>query len=101
MSLPFTVESLLSKVSVDLAKQQDSIIMAELNELVSRGLLVVEQTQPVIVKARDSDTLELRQKMRLVLKDQEYIQALEAQNKQLKEQLEGIKSYIFSKAETK
>lgn len=73
--------------------------MEQLNEFISRGLIIVELTQPTFVHSPDSTKVEIRQSCKLVLKDQEYIQDLERENKALKEQHDKIReaaSLIFS-----
>jgi len=83
-----------SDVAMDIAKQQEELILESLGELITRGLLVVEKTQPVLVgrweRDRDKYTVELRQNIKLVLKDQEYIEKLEKENKELNARLQAI-----------
>jgi hypothetical protein len=93
MSLPTQLESMLSKVERDLAKQKDNILMAQFNELIVRGLLVVEETTPTLVQSMDRDTVELRQAVRLVLKDQEYIEQLENEIMELRKNLDYVKEF--------
>ena len=94
MSLPYSVESMLAKVQTDLARQQDALLMTQLNELVSRGLLVIEKTQPTFVQSINSDAVEIRQQIRLVLKDQEYIQKLEQEVKELRDERQAIANAV-------
>ena len=78
-------EFMLSTITKDLMQQKEDIILEQLNELVSRGLLVVESTRPVLVQDSRFDLnapykITLQQKVKLVLKDQEYIKKLEKEN---------------------
>ena len=64
--------------------------MEQLNDLISRRLLVVVMGQPTLVRYENSDRVELRQTCQLVLKDKEYIEKLEKENTELKEKLDKI-----------
>lgn len=78
----------VNDVLQDLARQKDQLIVDQLGDLLERGLLVVEQTQPVLVQSYDKNKIELKQSVRLVLKDKEYIERLEKENIELKSQVE-------------
>lgn len=89
----------INEVVKDIAKQTEDLLMEQLNELVSRGLIVIEQgPMTLIEEARQPFTsppghrIRLCQTVRLVLKDQEYIEALEHRNKELEKLLEEIKA---------
>ena len=75
-------------------RQKENLILAQLNDFISRGLLVIEQGPMSLVRALDSDKIELRQEIKLTLKDKEYIQKLEAENAELKKSLEFIKNML-------
>lgn len=79
-------------VMLEMLRQKEVIIMEQLNELLSRKLLVIEQTEPVLVQTFENgeNKVELRQGVRLVLKDQEYIEQLEKENEQLKKRLQEM-----------
>lgn len=89
----------------DLARQKDQLIIDQLGDLLQRGLLVIESTQPVLVESYDpshnKNKIELKQSVKLVLKDKEYIERLEKENAELKAQLqvfiEGVKNYVSKK----
>jgi len=84
----------ISKVVADIGKQQENIILGQLNDLIKRGLLVIESTQPTLVQDPDSTKILLRQSVKLTLKDIEYIQSLEEENKKLKEKLLSIETAL-------
>lgn len=78
-------------------KQQENLILEQLGELLTRKLLVVEATQPVLTSEYDVSgkyTLELKQAIRLKLRDQEYIENLEKENKELKEIIQKLKDVL-------
>jgi len=85
---------MLQEVITDIAKQQENLILEQLGELITRGLLVVEKTEPVLTggweRDRDKYTVKLEQKIRLVLKDQEYIEKLEAENAEYKDLIKRL-----------
>ena len=68
----------------DAAQQKEKILVNQINELVSRGLLVIEQGEMQFVRLEHEEKIEMRQNCRIVLKDQEYIEKLEAQVDRLK-----------------
>lgn len=88
----------LNSALLEVNKQTESIILSQLNELISRGLLVIESTQPVLVADYDlyhngtfnrdkPYNIRLQQMVKLKLKDQEYIEKLEKENEELKKQV--------------
>lgn len=79
-----------SEIIKDLAAQQERIILEQLDGLVEKGLLVIEQAQPVLIKNSHSNKIEVSQKIRLALRDKEYIERLEKENAELKRRLEMI-----------
>lgn len=80
-----------SDVAKEVSKKTESEILRQLNEHISRGLIVIEQTQPQFVSTpEDPNKIEIRTSVRLKLKDQEYIEKLECDNKNLKDALDGI-----------
>ena len=71
------LDNIVSEISV----QRDRVILEQLGELTRRGLLVVEQTEPVLVYEHDDcggHAYRVKQAVSLKLKDQEYIEKLEA-----------------------
>ena len=87
----------LNETIKSLMEQKESIILEQLSELISRGLLVVEETSPVLVRKHNPEGLygvELKQAVRLVLKDQEYIEKLEAKVAELEGCIKEQARYI-------
>lgn len=72
------------------AKATEQSILQQLNDFVSRGLIEVQQTVPQFVRSFDSDVVEIRQSVTLVLKDKEYIEKLEAKVKKFEEILTAL-----------
>lgn len=73
------------------AKKQEEYILSQLNEFISRGLIVVERTQVTFIRDEMSNEIKISQGIRLVLKDQEYIEKLEKENKELKNLISVVK----------
>lgn len=79
------------------AENTEKVIMSGIQDLVKRGLLVVE-TGPIKFTKRvgaENHEIEVHQEVNLVLKDQQYIEQLENENKKLKEIIQDLK--LFSK----
>lgn len=85
---------MMNEVAKEISQQKENLLLEQLNDLVSRDLIVIEQTQPVLVQDSDSNKLIFRQAIKLTLKDKEYILKLEEENKQLKETLDIIKEKL-------
>lgn len=90
----------MTKITESLVKQisehAEQTILDQLNEFISRGLIVAEIEQPVIVQsylAPDQDAIKINvaRKVVLKLKDQEYIERLEDKIQGLEQQLNQIK----------
>lgn len=76
----------------DLLKQQERYILEQLSELVSRGLIAIESTQPVLTQRYSPETSKteifLEQAIKLVPKEKEYIEELEARIEELEGKLD-------------
>lgn len=93
-----TMEKTMKTIAEKVAQQTESVILEQIEELVKRGLLVVEREPLSIYQVRDQATGEVKfnigGKIRLVLKDQEYIEKLEKQVKEYSELFATIKNGI-------
>lgn len=82
------LSSVIPEIGNQISKQTEIIILEQLNDLISRNLLIVETTQPTFVTeySQNSDKIQVKvmQQCRLVLKDKEYIEKLEKENEELK-----------------
>jgi hypothetical protein len=91
----------MSKLIYDVAKQKENLILESLGDLITRGLLVIEETQPVLTGGwspnEDKYEVKLEQKIRIVLKDKEYIEKLEKENADYKERLETMRIALDNK----
>jgi hypothetical protein len=90
-----TMDDQIHSVIQEISKQKDAILMTSLKELVDKGLLVVEQTEGVLVTSpADPYKFEFRQSVRLVLRDKEYIKELESKVKHLEEKIGTLQSIM-------
>lgn len=78
-------DNIASEIADKVAKATEQSILQQLNDFISRGLIEVQQTVPQFVRSFDSDVVEIRQSVTLVLKDKEYIEMLEAKVKKYEE----------------
>ena len=78
------------------AEQAEGLILEQLNDLVSRGLLVVELGPLSFYSTSNLDGthLKVHRTVKLVLKDKEYIETLEAENAKLKDVLARLKAVV-------
>ncbi len=77
------------KIVNDLANQKEKKLLGQLGWLVSRDLLVIEQTEPSIVQNPDGG-MSVVQTVTLSVKDKEYIEKLEMKIKDLTEKLNAV-----------
>lgn len=84
-----------TEVAQHAAEATEKEISNQLNELISRGLLIVRTQGPVLVQDGFSSKVSVRLAVRLELKDQEYIEKLEAENETLKEKLFTISKAFY------
>lgn len=79
-----------------LVKQKEELLLQQLNWLVSRGLLIIEEGPMSLVTTPGSYDIQLKQTVELVVKDKEYIEKLEKENNTLKLRLLEIRE-VFDK----
>jgi hypothetical protein len=75
--------AVVSEVGSEIARQTEQTLMHQLNEFISCGLIEIESSQPLFVREQDSDNVTIRTAVKLKLKDQDYIESLERQIKEL------------------
>lgn len=73
----------MSEIQKKTATATEKAILAQLNDFVSRGLIVVEVSESFLTRQSDSSQLEVSQRVVLKLKDQEYIEKLEKRVEEL------------------
>lgn len=86
-----------SELAKEAVRHANEAILSQLQDFASRGLIEIQMTVPVFVQVVNpigKHTFSIQQGCRLVLKDKEYIEKLEKENKELKNILERIHSVI-------
>lgn len=87
----------LRQLTSKVAKAREETIMHQLNDFISRDLISIEVMGGTFVRMADSNAIEYRESVRLVLKDKEYIEKLEKENAGMKEWIEEMKKLIGAK----
>ena len=85
------MECVVKELTHDIHQATEKAMLDQLNDFVSRGLIVVEMTQPILVQDFNSSEIKIQQQVRLTLKDKEYILKLEKENQEMKDLLDAIK----------
>lgn len=79
----------LERIANQISQHTERVILEQLNELLKRGLLVLERGPMQLSMSKDpvtyEDRLQISQTVKLKLKDQEYIEALEKRVEQLQQ----------------
>lgn len=76
-----TAEDLTREIN----KQASDLILKQLNDFISRGLIEIKIGDSFLVRDEYNDKIELKQSVELILKDKEYILKLEEKIKKLEE----------------
>src|SRR4051812_42730601 len=86
--------STATDVAREVAKQTESIILEQLNDFIKRGLIEIESGPISFVDENpfEGHKITIRQSVRLRLKDREYIERLESENKIMRE---ALKFYTY------
>ncbi len=90
----YNVNSFVNEMTRDLTRQKESILAEQLGDLVKRGILVCEESQPAIVYDHTKDKYLLQQTVKLTVREKEYIEKLERENAELKQKLDAIKGAL-------
>lgn len=87
---------IIDSITRELYRQKDNLILEQLGDLVSKGLLICEEGPMSIYQdmSKPGHHYNLAQEVRFVLKDKEYITKLETENKELRETIERIKKVL-------
>lgn len=87
----------IGKIMKDVLEQKEALILEQLNDFIKRGLIEIHETEPMFVQSHDLNKVELRQSVRLVLKDKEYIEKLERENSFYREQIADLKEWLSAR----
>lgn len=92
------IDDLVKQVSENTAKARDAAIVEQLNEFISRGLIVIEDRGLSFMRTPLNDSIEVRTQVVLKLKDQGYIEKLEKENKEMTIIIDRFKEFMKSPA---
>lgn len=88
-------ENTAREMAKQIAQSHEECLREQLAELISRNLLVAEFGPWQLVSDQSNPHMfSFRQKVNLKLKDQEYIEKLERENKEMREIIERICKYV-------
>jgi hypothetical protein len=79
----------MSDLVTQVATKKEATILKQLNWMLSRGLLKVIESDPVLVREADG-TVAVRQDIELVSMEADYIQKLERENEDLRKFRDGF-----------
>lgn len=88
------VDALVKEVLSDFNGHTERAILGQLNEFIKRGLIVVCMSGPVFTRDPSTNELVISRSVELKLKDQEYIERLETENKALKTIVDSISEHF-------
>jgi len=74
----------------NITKQCVDLFTHQLNDLISKGLLVIENKTPMLTQDFNTTQLRLSNVISVQLKDKEYIEKLEKENQELKDTLDKM-----------
>ena len=84
----------LDVIVKEISRQQEEYLLEQLQEHVSRGLIVVEKTKPRMYIEASTNKYKIEESIRFKLKEQEYIEKLEEKNRELKLKLQMINTAL-------
>ena len=88
-------DRLLAQISKNLNAEKERSVLDQLNTLISQKILMIEETSPVMtLDPNDASRVVIRQKAKLICRDQERIEELVKENEKLKERLRELTKNI-------
>lgn len=88
-------DRLLAQISKNLNAEKERSVLDQLNTLISQKILMIEETSPVMtLDPNDASRVVIRQKVKLICRDQERIEELVKENEKLKERLRELTKNI-------
>jgi len=92
MALTTNMSDYAGEIARKVARQTEDSIVGQLSDLVKRDLLVLELGELQLVTDPYTLDIQVRQTVKLHLKNREYIEGLEKQNAELKEIIQKLKA---------
>jgi len=94
MSIYTDTQSIVRNVLLDAARMKDNLILAQLNDLIQTGVLLIETTEPVLVTEPYENKVSLRQAIRLTFKGADVLAALQKENEDLRRRITTIEDAV-------
>ncbi len=85
-----TAESLVESVSREVSKHTEATLLAQLNDFISSGLIVIEYGPERFYSSDNGLSVSYSRSVNLRLKDREYVERLERENSAFREQLASL-----------
>jgi len=85
---------IVREISYDIQRATEDGILEQLNDFISRGLITIEITTPQLIQDYGSTKIRVSQSVKVLLKDKEYIETLEKENKELKDLLTRMNDLV-------
>jgi hypothetical protein len=79
------MQSMVKEIWTEMAQSTEALLCEQLDNLVTDGLLVIESQMPVLIHDPLSNKIQIKQAIKLKLRDQEYINELKEENAKLKD----------------
>lgn len=92
--MTYSIDSVVQATLNRMHQNYDSAVLAELDTLIEKGILVIASTYPVLVRDEHSPKLRIEQAVKITCQEQDYITKLEQENKELKAIIERIKTNV-------
>lgn len=86
--------SYIQETLKDLVSQKESIVLAQIEQLIKDGVLVIEESEAFIFQDQFSNKLQYRQSIKIFSKEQEVIEALKKENAELKERINSVQGIL-------
>lgn len=78
----------LNRAMAQITEKRESYLLEQLGELVTKGLILIESTEPVLVES--DGKFEIRSAVRLVLRDREIIEEMRTERDEWKQRAEKL-----------
>lgn len=88
-----SLNSELCRYSEKMMVAKEGELQRQLSELVKRGILIIEEEHPALVQKKDGE-IEISTKIRLTVKDMEYIKKLETKLSIAERRIAEIDQYV-------
>lgn len=86
--------SYIQETLKELVSQKECVVLAQIEQLIKDGVLLVEESEAFIFQDQFSNKLQFRQAIKIISKEQEVIDSLKKENAELRERLNSIQGIL-------